>query len=83
LSIPRKRIGGDTMERTATITIDGMSCEHCVRAVKEAIGARSGVKSVDVSLEDKYARVVYDDEHTTLSDLESAIVEEGYEVPQG
>ena len=71
------------MEKTATITIDGMSCEHCVRTVKEAIGAQNGVKSVDVSLEDKNARVVYDDEHTKLSDLESAIVEEGYEVPQG
>jgi copper ion binding protein len=71
------------MEKTATITIEGMSCAHCVRAVKEALGARSGVKSVDVSLEDKNARVVYDDEHIKLSDLESAIVEEGYEVPQG
>jgi copper chaperone len=71
------------METIATITIDGMSCEHCVRAVKEAIGAQSGVKSVDVSLEDKNAQVVYDDEHTQLSDLEAAIVEEGYEVPQG
>ena len=71
------------MEKTATITIDGMSCEHCVRAVKEAIGTQNGVKSVDVSLEDKNARVVYDDEHIKLSDLESAIVEEGYEVPQG
>ena len=71
------------MEKKAVISIDGMSCEHCVRAVQEAIGAQSGVKSVDVSLEDKNARVVYDDEHCTLSDLESAVVEEGYQVPQG
>ena len=54
LAMPhRKRIGGDTMEKRATITIEGMSCEHCVRAVKEAIGALNGVKSVDVSLEDE------------------------------
>ena len=71
------------MEKTVSITIDGMSCEHCVRAVKEAIAAQNGVKSVDVSLEKKNARVVYDDEHTKLSDLESAIVEEGYQVHQG
>ena len=71
------------MEKTAVISIDGMSCDHCVRAVKEAIGAQSGVKSVDVSLEDKNAQVVYDDEHTQLSDLKAAIVEEGYQVPQG
>ena len=71
------------MEKNAAISIDGMSCEHCVKAVKKALGALNGVKSVDVSLEEKKAQVVYDDEHVTLSDLESAIVEEGYEVPQG
>ena len=71
------------MEKTATISIEGMSCEHCVRAVKDALGSQSGVKSVEVSLEGKNARVVYDDEHARLSDLESAIVEEGYEVSQG
>ena len=71
------------MEKKATISIEGMSCEHCVRAVKEAIGAQSGVKNVDVSLEEKNAQVVYDDDHTKLSDLESIIVEEGYQVNQG
>ena len=71
------------MEKKATISIEGMSCEHCVRAVKDALSSQNGVKSVDVSLEGKNALVVYDDEHTRLSDLESAIVEEGYEVKQG
>ena len=71
------------MEKTATISIEGMSCEHCVRAVKDALSSQNGVKSVDVSLEGKNARVVYDDEHASLSDLESTIVEEGYEVAKG
>ncbi len=70
------------MEKTATISIEGMSCEHCVRAVKDALSSQNGVKSADVSLEEKNARVVYDDEHTGLSDLKSVIVEEGYEVSQ-
>ena len=70
------------MEKTATISIEGMSCEHCVRAVKDALSSHNGVKSADVSLEEKNARVVYDDEHTGLSDLESVIVEEGYEISQ-
>ena len=71
------------MEKTATISIEGMSCEHCVRAVNDALSSQNGVKSVDVSLEGKNARVVYDDEHIQLSDLESAILDEGYQVPQG
>ncbi len=68
------------MEKTATISIEGMSCEHCVKAVKDALSSQNGVKSVEVSLEKKNARVVYDDEQAGLSDLESAIVEEGYEI---
>ena len=71
------------MEKAATISIEGMSCEHCVKAVKDALSSQNGVKSVDVSLEEKNAQVVYDDEQTRLSALESAIVEEGYEVNQG
>jgi copper chaperone len=71
------------MEKVATISIEGMSCEHCVRAVKDALSSQNGVKSVAVSLEEKNAQVVFDDEHTRLSDLESVIVEEGYEVNQG
>lgn len=71
------------MEKTATISIEGMSCEHCVKAVRDALSSQNGVKSVDVSLEGKNAQVVYDDEQAGLSDLESAIVEEGYEISKG
>ena len=70
------------MEKTATISIDGMSCEHCVKAVKDALSSKNGVKKVEVSLENKSAQVVFDDEHTNIEDLESVIVEEGYEVIQ-
>jgi copper chaperone CopZ len=46
------------MEKTVTISIEGMSCEHCVRAVKGALEAQKGVKEAEVSLEGKSARVV-------------------------
>ncbi len=68
------------MEREATIPVEGMSCKHCVRAVANALKAIEGVKKVEVSLEGKNARVVYDDELTRRDILEAAIVEEGYEV---
>jgi copper ion binding protein len=35
---------------TATYTVDGMSCEHCVRAVTEELGRLPGVQHVDVDL---------------------------------
>ena len=70
------------MEKTVTIPVYGMSCEHCVKAATDALNAVNGVKEVQVSLEDKSAQVVYDDDSTSLSEMESAIIEEGYRVKE-
>lgn len=43
---------------TKTIFIEGMSCGHCAKRVEEALKAVKGVKSVNVSLEEKKADVV-------------------------
>ena len=42
---------------TKTIAIEGMHCQHCVGAVKEALAAVAGVTSVVVSLENNNAVV--------------------------
>lgn len=70
------------MEKEVTIPVYGMSCEHCVRAATNALHSVKGVKEVRVSLEDKRAEVVYDDDKTSLSEMESAIIEEGYRVKE-
>jgi copper chaperone len=59
------------------ILIEGMSCEHCVGHVKEALEGLDQVTSVEVSLENNCAIV-----ETTNSDeeLKVAIEEEGYDV---
>lgn len=36
---------------TATYTVTGMTCGHCVSSVKEEVGALPGVTAVDVDLE--------------------------------
>ncbi len=68
------------MEKTVTISVEGMSCEHCVRAVKGALEAQKGVKEAEVSLEGKSARVVYEEGLIGLEDLKAAILEEVYQV---
>ena len=68
------------MEKTVTISIEGMSCEHCVRAVKGSLEAQKGVKEAEVSLEGKSARVVYEEGLIGPDELKSAILEEGYQV---
>lgn len=60
------------------ILIEGMSCNHCVSHVKEALEALEGVSQVDVNLEGKYATI-----ETKVVDnvvLKEAIEEEGYDV---
>lgn len=39
------------------VSIEGMSCSHCTRAVEKALRSLEGVENVSVSLEDKQAVV--------------------------
>ena len=59
------------------LSIEGMSCMHCVAHVKEALEGIEGVKDVVVSLDENLATV-----ETEVSDdiLKNAIEEEGYDV---
>lgn len=58
------------------LTIEGMTCEHCVRAVRNRLASTSGVKVDDVQVGS--ARIAYDPEQTTLDEIEDAIADEGY-----
>jgi copper chaperone len=65
---------------TTVLNVEGMSCMHCERAVKNAVGALKGVSEVAVSLEDKTATVTYDPLAVSLAEMKKAIEEEGYTV---
>ncbi|MDA8170967.1 MAG: copper ion binding protein [Nitrospiraceae bacterium] len=64
----------------ATIRIEGMSCQHCVMAVKKAVEAVSGVASSQVEIGKAVVR--YDEGRTRLSEIEQAIKDAGYKVAQ-
>ncbi|MDR1805475.1 MAG: cation transporter [Clostridium sp.] len=66
------------MERL-TVGIEGMSCEHCVWAVKNALEGLPGVNAVKVSLQSKSAELEYDPLKLGLEEIKAAIREEGYE----
>src|SRR5215831_18090844 len=66
---------GRPMERL-TLTIEGMSCEHCVRAVRGRLEKTPGVKVDDVQVGS--AHLEYDPAATTVDDIEEAIADEGY-----
>ena len=64
----------------SVLKIEGMSCENCVKHVKEALEAVAGVNSVEVSLNDKSATIEHRDD-LEPSVLKMAVIEEGYEAP--
>ena len=67
------------MERE--ITIEGMSCQHCVKAAAKALSSIEGVSDVKVDLETKKA-VFTADESVTDDMIKEVISEEGYEVTE-
>jgi copper chaperone len=65
-----------------TLNVGGMSCQHCVHAVKSAVSALPGVDTVDVSLEKNIVTVGFDPEKTGLPSIRVAIEGEGYSVSE-
>lgn len=63
------------MEQT-TIAIQGMSCGHCVAAVKGALGRLDGVEVREVKVGS--AKVAYDPRAVSPERITQAIADEGY-----
>ena len=61
-----------------SLAITGMTCGHCVAAVKKALAAVTGVMEVEVTLSPPRAVVSYDLSRTTVEMLTKATAEEGY-----
>jgi copper chaperone CopZ len=64
--------------RTGVLRIEGMSCAHCVRAVREALEGAPGVEVEAVEL--GRAVVRYDDEAASVEELAARVEEAGYSV---
>ncbi|HEX7051894.1 MAG TPA: cation transporter [Longimicrobiales bacterium] len=62
----------------ATLKVQGMSCDHCVRAVADALKRVDGVRIARVDLEAGRATVDYDDARTNPKELVGAVMDEGY-----
>lgn len=67
------------MERSV-LRVEGMSCEHCVRAVANAVGALPGVAGVSVDLAAKTVSVEHDAAQCPLERIRLEIQDQGYEI---
>jgi copper chaperone len=63
-----------------TVRVEGMTCQHCVRAVFTALAAVPGIARVDVSIGS--AQVEHDGT-VTVEQLRDAIAVAGYTVRDG
>jgi len=68
------------MMQKLDLNVDGMSCQHCVHAVKSSVSALAGVATVEVSLEKKLATVSFDPAKTNREAITAAIEDQGYSV---
>lgn len=62
------------------LRIEGMSCQHCVRAVFTSLGAVEGIARADVSIG---AAEVEHDGRVTVEQLREAVAVAGYSVVDG
>lgn len=62
-----------------TYRVEGMSCEHCVGAVRGELAGLAGVTEVDVDLASGQVRVVSEAPLDEV-DVRAAVDEAGYEV---
>lgn len=60
------------------LSIQGMNCGHCVKAVQGAVSAIPGVLALEVVVGS--AKVSYDDAKTSLEAIAKAVEDEGYKV---
>jgi len=64
---------------TTTLKVTGMTCRHCVRAVREALAAVPGVTAALVDLDGGTARV---EGEAAPADLIRAVTDAGYHAEQ-
>jgi copper chaperone len=67
------------MSFTATYSVTGMTCQHCVASVTEELSELTGVTGVDVQL-DTGAVTVTSDRELTVDEVRGAVTEAGYQL---
>lgn len=63
-----------------SLKIEGMHCEGCSKRLTKVLSNVEGVKAVEVSLENKLAKIEYDEEIAKVEDFKEAIEDAGFEV---
>jgi copper chaperone len=63
-----------------SLNVSGMSCEHCVKAIKNGLLELEGIIDVKVYLEEGTVTVEYEPSKVTIDNIKNVIEDAGYEV---
>ncbi|MDF1510733.1 copper chaperone CopZ [Robertmurraya sp. DFI.2.37] len=63
-----------------TLSVKGMSCGHCVKAVEGSVGKLDGVNDVKVNLEAGTVAVDFNSAVISIDTIKETIDDQGYDV---
>ncbi len=66
--------------KTIELTVEGMSCHHCVAAVQKALEQLNGIQRVEIDLQGKKVRVDYDPAAVKIESMKESIENQGFQV---
>ena len=72
-------VGQANKQENVTIKVSGMSCQHCVQSIENALQQSNGVDKVLVDLNEEKAYIGYDPSKINEEKLLQAIKDAGYE----
>jgi len=62
------------------LTVNGMSCGHCVNAIEGNVGKLNGVSQVKVHLNEGKVELEFNPEVVSLETIKETIDDQGYDV---
>ena len=65
---------------TTELNVPEISCDHCARAITQALTPQPGIASVQVDVAGRRVTVEYDERQLALTRIEALLDEEGYPV---
>lgn len=66
--------------RQESLKVDGMTCQHCVQTITDALQKITGLNSVEVDLDKKEVGVKFNENETSLQEISDKIIEVGFEL---
>ena len=64
----------------AVLSVPNISCDHCERAITEALESQAGIQQVKVDIEKKLVALEFDESQINLDKIGALLDEEGYPI---